>query len=70
MDNRRYNPLLQIVLNSFNRLFCALTMDDLRKFSAIEKRIDVVLKFKWVSLEIFDSGWFQRFAEKLRKIRL
>jgi hypothetical protein len=43
---------------------------NLRNFSAFEEKVDAVLKLRLGKMDrkMFDSGWFQSFAEKVRKI--
>jgi hypothetical protein len=63
--------LLPFVLVVANQFSLTLGESNLRNFSAFEEKIDAVLDCgsRVRITKCFDSGWFQSFAEKVRKIR-
>jgi hypothetical protein len=59
-------PSVLVVANQFSLI---LKESDLRNFSAFEEKVDAVLcsESKIMKRGVHDSGWFQSFAEKVRK---
>ena len=66
------NPLLQAILVVANQCCLILCKSIFRNFSAFEESVDVAFICKATDRkgEWYNSGLFQSFAEKVRKIRV